>query len=492
MTPSGSLAKQCLAVLRADRDRLKRIKRYIDGAHDDPYMPDHADAEYQLLAKRAVTNWFPFLIETPVQTMFVDGFRAGSASSEKASKLELDSPQWKHWQDSRLDARQIAVHRAALGYGHAFVVTETDRRGRVVSKGLSPHKTAALFEDPANDDEPYVALTVTQWPNAKDNQPGKARMWDAKTEFEVTFKDEEGETKVSARAVKRHGNSECPVTRFAAMIDLDGNTTGVVEPLIPLNDRLNQTIFDLLVSQTYGSFKVRWVTGMAPPLQMEPVYEEDPETGEQVVVDYKPKIVNGQPVPQPINHNARRFLFAEDENVKFGSLDETPLGGFIEAVDLAMRHLSALSQTPPHHLLGQVANLSAEALNAAETAFSRKVETLRKVFGESWERVFRLAGELAGEEGAAADMGGEVIWRDMESRSLAQTADALGKMREQLMIPVRGLWRRVPGVTQNELDEWESLFEEESAELALAQAVERATGPLARTTQTQPSTRVAA
>ncbi|MGW0901731.1 phage portal protein, partial [Streptomyces goshikiensis] len=176
----------------------------------------------------------------------------------------------------------------------------------------------------------------------------------------------------------------------------------------------------------------------------------------------------------PINHNAKRFLFAEDPDVKFGSLDETPLGGFIESVDMSIRHLSAVAQVPPHVLLGQIANLSAEALQAAEISLSRRVQEFRTAFGEAWERVFRLAADLEALP-AADDFSGEVLWRDMEQRSLAQAADALGKLREQLGIPARGLWKRVPNVTQTELDEWDELAEDEDSVGQLASALTRAT-----------------
>lgn len=131
------------------------------------------------------------------------------------------------------------------------------------------------------------------------------------------------------------------MTRFSAYVDLEGRTLGVIEPMICLQDRINQTVFDLLLAQSYGSTKVRTVTGMAPPVQ------RNPETGEPVLDEL------GNPIPLQINHNSRRFLFAEDPDVRFGSLDETPLQGFIESIDMSIRHLSALAQAPPHHLLGR-------------------------------------------------------------------------------------------------------------------------------------------
>ncbi|WP_394615891.1 phage portal protein [Lentzea sp. JNUCC 0626] len=458
-TSPASLAKQLLQILYRDEARLARIDDYLHGHHDDPYMPAQADDEYRLIAKRSVSNWMPLLVGTPAQALYVDGFRRGrrGAGAHRATSTAL--PEWDHWQTSRLDARQSAIHRGALTYGHSFALTEKVK-GKVVTKGLSALKTAALYEDPANDDVPFAALTVVRWPNG--DTPGTARLFDHRNEYRVRFRSLSDTAGITVQNGRRHGASECPVTRFAASVDLEGRTVGVIEPMIALQNRINQTVFDLLIAQTYASFKVRFATGMAPPI------ERDAE-GEPVLDE------SGNPKPLPINANAKRFLFAEDPDVKFGSLDETPLSGFIDSIDMSIRHLAAISQTPPHHLLGQIANLSAEALTAAETALSRMIEEFRHSFGEAWERVFRLAAELAGDMSSAQDFHGEVLWRDMESRSLAQSADALGKLAEALEIPKRGLWRRVPDVTQNEIDSWEQMREDDDAELQLAQSIRRAT-----------------
>jgi hypothetical protein len=469
-----------------DRDeRLNRIDEYARGIQDDPYMPDNADAEYRLLAERSITNVMDFIIGTPAQAMYVDQFRRGHTNTKKGDTKAVQ-PEWDHWQNSRLDARQGPLYRGALKFGHSFTVTEVEK-GKVKTKTLSALKTVALFEDPANDDEPYVALTVTRWPQTegevKDHAPGKARMWDAKNEYAVTFKSTNDFNKgVTVTVKKRHGADECPVTRFAAAVDLEGRTWGVVEPMIPLQNRLNQTVFDLLVVQSYASFKVRTISGMAPPIKMKPINEEgeevlNPTEDDERVVDWVPRLNrDGKPIPDEVNLNARRVFWAEDEDTKFGTLDETPLDGFIEAIKMGFQHISALSQTPPHHLLGTIANLSADALIAAETALARKVEEFKHSFGESWERVFRLAAQIGDYEGAD-DFSGEVLWRDMENRSMSQVGDALGKLSSELGVPRRGLWARVPGVTANELEHWEELYEEESVDLAVASATRRASSP---------------
>lgn len=481
-------AAELLAIIEDDAERLERIDNYIGGIQDEPYMPSNADAEYRLLAQRAVSNWMPLVLGTPAQALYVDSFRPSRADLDENDV----TPEWKHWQDSGLDARQLSIHRAALGYGHSFTVTEKGKTGKILTKGLSPLRTSALFEDAANDIDPRAALTIISYPRFQGDKtiPGEARYWDDKNVYLVTFEGMSGDAKIRMGKPKAHGLDECPVTRFAACVDLEGRTIGVVEPMIPLQNRINQTVFDLLVTQTYASFKVRWATGMAPPLQTVMIDAEGNETGDpNLAVDTVPKLDdNGQPIPVNVDLNARRFLFGEDAEARFGTLDESPLDGFIASIDMSIRHLAAVSQTPPHHLLGQIANLSAEALTAAETSLSRKVEEFRSTFGESWERVFRLAGALAGDSAMAEDFGGEVLWRDMEGRSLAQSADALGKFAEQLEIPRRGLWSRVPGVTQNEINKWNEMREEDDLDMQMTSALQRAsqtTSSLRSSTTTQ-------
>lgn len=461
ISPVG-LARLNLSIIAGDRDRLEKIDRYVNGEHDPPYMPDGADSEYKMLGQRAITNMIPLLMNTPAQALYVDSLRRGrdvALDGDEAFTQEL--PEWKHWQLSRLDARQLAVHRGALKYGHSFTLTEKRPEG-IVTKGLSAKHTAAVYEDAANDIEPYAALTIIRYPDPTGKtaaaRTGEARMWDRLYEYRVSFKSFSDPKSVRVGAGVPHGALGCPVTRFAASVDLEGRTTGVVEFAIPVQDRINQTVFDLLIAQTYGSFKVRTITGMAPPImRWTQSLIDNPPAGLPVPDDVEAgdpiTDAEGNPIPRPLRLAASRWMFAEDESVKFDDLDETPLEGYIRSLDMSIRHLAVMTQTPPHYLLGEIANLSAEALQAAETALLRKVEEFRKSFGESWERVFRLAASLSGDATSAQDYSGEVMWRDTEMRSLAVVADALVKLKE-LGIPLVGLWNRVPERTRGEIEEW--------------------------------------
>lgn len=455
-------ASKLIETLRTDMPVLGSLDNYRKGRHPGPYIPENADAEYKLLADRCVTNWMPLLVRTPAQAMYVDGFNYGDNPDQDAT----NNAAWDHWQRSGLDGRQDTLYEGAFSLGHSFVVTEKSKkkrhRGKSVTRLLSPMLTSALYEDPVNDVDPIVALTVEEWPERTEGSSwvlGKARMWDDAYAYRVEF-DLEHADKQKVRVVRegRHGASECPVTRFAASVDLEGHTVGIIEPMIPVQDRINQSVFDLLMVQTNGSFEVRWATGMAPPLKKETVYLRDANGEVQLHPDGSPVVEaivdaldeQGRPIPEEIQLSSKRFLMAEDPEAKFGSLAGTPLAGYIDSIDMSIRHLAMLSQTPPTHMMGSIVNLSAEAMASAEVALRRKVENFKTQFGECWERVMNIAAEI---DGDVQDEKLETVWRDMEGDSFAKSADALMKLKE-IGVPQMGLWSRIPGVTATELEAW--------------------------------------
>src|SRR5690606_5097180 len=130
---------------------------------------------------------------------------------------------------------------------------------------------------------------------------------------------------------------------------------------------LNATTFNLLMAQQPAAFRQRWVTGMAPP-----------------------RDENGSPMV-PVNASVSRVWVAEDSDTKFGGCVQTALDGGRSSAETTVRHIATVSQTPPHHLLGQMANLSAEALAAAESGLQRKISERKSSFGESHEQTLRLA-----------------------------------------------------------------------------------------------------
>jgi hypothetical protein len=128
--------------------------------------------------------------------------------------------------------------------------------------------------------------------------------------------------------------------------------------------------------------------------------------------------------------------------------------GYLGAIESDIEALAAITKTPPYYLHGKMVNLSADAIKAAEAGLVAKVRRRMLHIGEAWETAVRLALSLVGDPGAA-NMEGQVLWADPETRSIAQLADALTKF-QSIGVPQEILWQRL-GATPAEIDKWKTM-----------------------------------
>lgn len=415
--------------LRAERDHIGRLDKWYRWEHDRPFSPRTASTEYRQLSDEAQTPWLGLVVTAVAQSCYAEGYRSASEST--------NSQAWEWWQRNRMDARQIAVHRAALAYGTSYMLGTAGAdpltgAAMPVLRGVDPSEMTAFYEDPAADEWPQYALRIE---SARiSGSPGWVmKLYDDRNVWR--FHADSGGGTLEFIEWQPHGSLVCPVVRYCNMLDLKGRTPGEVEPLIPLAGRIDQTVFDRLIVQRFASWKVRTISGMVAPDGTDAAAEK-------------------------LRLAVESILVAEDPDTRFGTLDATDLAGFIAAKDADIRDLAAVSQTPPHHLLGQMANLSAEALAAAEASLMRKVDERRHSFGESHEQTLRLAAHIAGDDVGAGDFAAQIVWKDTESRSLAQAADALGKLATMLGVPVEYLWSKIPGWTQQDVDAAKAMAEQ--------------------------------
>ena len=299
-------------------------------------------------------------------------------------------------------------------------------------RGYSPREMIALYDDPAQDEWPLVAMRV----RVVNADKILITVWDETTQHELIM----GGIGSKAKYLKGidHPAGVCPVVRFANRLDLEGRSCGEVEPFIPLLGSIDQTKFDRLVVQRFASWVVRTIAGMS-------VNETTATTKES-------------PEQVKMRLRAEDLLVAADPDTRFGTLDATPLSGFIEAHDADVKALGATSQTPFHEMLG-MQNMAAEAIVEAKAGRAAKSEERRYVFGEAWEQWIRLSAHVDGDEQGASDFEAEVRWKNTELRSLAQAADALGKLAEMLKIPVEVLWEKVPGMSEQDIQRAKLLLE---------------------------------
>ena len=454
-----SICAQILVLRRNEQHRLQRIAKYMKGDHDSVYVPQGARTEYKWLLKRSTVNYLPLVVSTVSQQLHVDGYRASLPGSDPAPGSEGSTTQgsegsgdvlgigkenaaaWDIFIANRLAARQHGLHRSIMKYGAAYMAV-LPGDPQPVMRPVSPRRMTALYSDDVDDPWPEYAVEERIHQTTR-GQYRIVYLYDDQCRYTLTGAVNSAEVHwpelgdpVIPRgeaSIQEHGLGVCPVVRFLHEIDLDGemDVSGEVEPLIPLQDQINTTTFNLLMAQQYGAFRQRWVTGMVP----------DDEEG-------RPR--------EPFRSGVDRLFVAEDADTKFGEFGQTDVTGFLNSREASIRHMATISQVPPYHLLGQIANLSAEALAAARDGLDRKVEEAQGVLSEPWKQTMQLAALAAGDKDGWNDTDSSVTWRDTSARAFAATVDALGKLAQMLGVPATELWHKIPGVSAQEVEQWKA------------------------------------
>lgn len=424
-----------------ERTQLDAIRRYWKGRQGLPaVIPSGVPREVKVMAQIARVNICKTVIDTLAQSTFVDGFRP-EGESENAGV-------WAAWQRNRMDKRQVGIHRAAFAYNASYAVVVPGDPLPVI-RGVSPRSMTVLYgEDP---DWPMWGLEKTG--------PGSWRLYD---EEAVYYLSAERDGRFTFNEARLHGLGVTPIVRYQFEDDLDaddevepadraagarGNELaimqGQVAPMMPIQDQIDLTTFNLLVAQHYNGFKQRYIIGWTA------------DSEEELM-----KVGAGQLVT--IDENS--------QDVTAGEWGQTDLKGYIESRDASLRHGAALSQTPVHELTGSLINMAAEALAAAEAGKDRKVDEGQTSLGESHEQMFWLSGRAMGEDVSESS---QVVWRETSARSFAATVDGLGKLVQMLGIPPQELWERVPGATQQDVERWKAAAENGDSFAFLNDVLER-------------------
>lgn len=412
--------KSLIPMWKQERARQSEFRRWAKGDHVLPYKPSEATAEYEALQEKAKVPLIGLVCRILAQSTELVDFTPGVASNHDAL--------WEIWSANRMQARQKRLYRSVFTGGLAYTLT-LPGDPVPVTKLYSARNMVAVYQDPEADEWPMYAAFAEK----ADSSHWHFKVVDDESVYTLQVgPDGEEPTWIT---FEDHSAGITPVVRYVGEMDDEGEVEGEVERLIPIQGSIDQSKFDLLMTQTFASFKIRYATGMAKP-------------DSQADAD-KIKLVMSQD----------RILLAENPEARFGTLDGTELSGYIDAGRASKQDLASVAQISQKALVGAQSNQSdgAEAQAAEEASTQRKLHDYETNFGESHAQWFRLNGQLAGIPGAWDDYAGQPQWRDSEIRSMSQIADALGKLASQLGIPKQALWAMVPGVTPQKLADWKKL-----------------------------------
>jgi hypothetical protein len=436
-----TMAKEYFPALLRQREKCLEIDTWFDGGSGDmsgtdivdgagPYRPEKhlVSKEYDDLASRTHTPWLMLATDTMAQTMLLDGVRRPGANDNLGA--------WTAWQQNGMDARQLPLHDAILRHGLATMTIlpgrlPLTRQPAPVMRAHSALNAAAFYAEPDTDEFPMLWMRAT--PSQVQNSDG---LWldgwsvevmdEQATHYLTCWGDGARQEDWTYVTYDEHGLGFVPAVTYENRTQLGGRVIGEVEPFIPLARRIQQDVFDRLIVQRFGAWKVRYIAGMVEP-------------------------DNGDVQAEKMRLAVEEILVSTSTDTKFGTLDASDIKQFIDAHQADLRDFSATTQIPPHHALGLSSNLQSEALVAAETGLRRK-SVMRKIgVGERHERSLRVAAFIRGDMAEANAYDLQSRWRDTDNSVISQVADALGKLAGDVGVPQQMLWEKyLPGWTDSD------------------------------------------
>ena len=380
---------------------------------------------FRALLAEARANLAELVVNAVAERLQVTGFRFGNEEDSSAA--------WAIWQANSMDADAEMLQTDALTQGSSFVLVQPDEASPV-GVTISP--------------ESALQATVLYQPGNRHRRRAGYKRWTdeataGRTEVLIT-PDEivtwEPGTSRARPLVEPNPAGVVGMVELAPQPRTVGPPRSELLSVIPIQDRVHTTLFNRSVSVDYGANRQVWATGIKVAREVIKAQDGTDTTK----------------VSRPFQIGANRLLTNENPDGRFGSIAESNLQGYLDAVKQDVELLASITQTPAHYLLGTVANLSADALKAAEAGLVSKVRRRALHLGEDWEEVIRLGLQFIGSP-AAADVSAEVIWADFETRTEGQLVDALVKMAT-LKVPYEVLWEKW-GATQQEIERWHELNE---------------------------------
>ena len=385
----------------------KALDKYYEG--DSPLPPAIVNARvtkaYNMLMGMANAPWAHLVVSSVENRLEVTGL----SSDDKA----IDDTLWNEvWQPSNMDSESKLAHNAALVSGRCFALVWPDETGR---PEISLDNSSQMIVKYAEGSRRKRVAALRYW---DDGDRSYATLY--RPDGIYKFQSVKKGSRASANQIEWERRipegEEWPVENpfgVVPVVELAVNrrlkpgpypyARGEFEHVTSLIDRINLLTFLGLVVAFWMGFPLRAVIG-------DKILRDD----------------DGKPLP-PFEIGADAVAQFENPAAKldqFQAADRANLSIYAE-----LDQLASITQTPRHYLpLAQgMTNLSADAIRASEGSLVAKIPNHKSSLGEAWEEVLRLAGLMLPEP-VELSQSAELKWRDHETRSLAERADAATKL----------------------------------------------------------------
>ena len=402
--------------------------QYYRGDHPLPWLAEQAQDEFRRVLRMTRSNYMGLVCDSQVERMQFEGIRVGES-------LEADKEMWAIWEENHLDSDfdQGLLEATIGGQAYMLVAPNPDNAKRPLMWIEHPSQVIVEYAPGSGRNKRIAGLKVWQddWTGLlHSNLQYDGLIWKFQSERPVNGgSSDTSKIRWVPRVVgKETWPAKNPLGEVS-FVELPNNprllTGGVSElsDLTDIQDRVNKTIADRLMTQDYGAFPQKWAKAWP---------EED---------------ANGNPTKK-IDVGRDRMVTTDVKEAEFGQWDAAPMDPYSAAKREDVKDIASRSRTPAQYLLGELSNVNGETLKASESGHVSKVRQRIKSHSEGLKDAFRLARKAAGLPPERM----EPIWRNPEFRTEGELVDSLTKMAT-LNVPEEALWERW-GATPQERDRW--------------------------------------
>lgn len=441
--------------LDKQQPQVLKCEAYYAGAQELRFATHKFREAFGALFREFADNWMAMVVDTANSRLGIDGFRFPqpgvqevSPSSPAPLDLTGDKQAWEIWQRNALDRDSKLAHQTAFISGRAYVIVGPPEEDGGVPLITVEHPSQVIVRRSSANRRRRLAALKAWWDEDEKRMMATLYLPDSIWKFQSKGKQRETKKVSETHWTGREGVQEVVanplgIVQVVPLFNKEtllGNGDSEFEQVIPIQDALNKYMTDMLLASEFSAFRQRVAIGLASP-----------------------KDADGNPLPeaeQQFISAVSRFMAFEDSpnDLKIQEFGTTDLENYIKAIVLCRDHIAARTNTPPHYLIGDVVNVSGDALKAAESGFVSKIRDRADFFGESWEEVMRLAFLVEGDKERGNAHQAETIWSDPEVVSESSKADALAKLAA-LGLPRQAIWERY-GLSPQEIQRYLSLEKE--------------------------------
>lgn len=421
------IAHQLRKPLANRRPGLDGLNRYYVGEHTAKFDTDAVRSEFARQVADLVVNWPKLMINAPAQRIGVKAFSFPTDADNDGNGA--DDEAWLAWLFNKMPARQSMVSRYSAVFGEVSIMVHPLRDGekhnrwtiedpRQVIVARDPETgevSAALKEWSTEGDvstrQTYSTLYLpgTIWRFQRVSNAGASLMVpNGSGGFKEAVIGDLTDRANGQLVMEEFGQDVVPVVPIYNDETLCGTGTSDLIAVIPIVDAIDKLLRDMIVASDFHALPQKWIAGVVTPT--------DQKTGAKIPIEKALRATN-------------RILNLGGPDARIGQLDASDGAWHINGIELLQRMAAAISQTPQHYVDLGGNPPGADSIEAAEASLLALVEGKQAVQAVGYLDAKRVGHRLNGDVKRASDVGGAVLWRHPQRRTLSEKADAFVKLR---------------------------------------------------------------